>query len=439
MDSAKLSFYHKYKLFLGYNGAIIQVGTPNSTGGWAYKYVQPTQMYNSNLNLERMEYDDFGQPMLWCWNGISGSNLFDWEYAEFDLSQFIGQPRVRINFTLVLYGGGSGGGWWVDDVEVRVSRINRNPVEDSSRDQWEWTNRHSHSGEFSWWNHNATTDHLSGGLDNSLYTRAIDLTNARNATLTAYMRFNINTSSGRPPDGFRVEVTSDNGRIWKPINLGARTSWGVSGKGADTDDNVTDGKSFAGIDPDGDGWIEAGTLTRLSTDLSGWRGSVIELRFRVITSTDDNPFWSGAHYQDPGAGFGGLSIDDVIIYGESLQAENEVTRSLDNIDGPVNSHQDSTIVDVIEKTPEEPLQVTVESLKKPTASAVLDAELSNGNNEEQIEQFFIESNDFAPENEAVTANSGSSPSSSSTAISYSAFILIFIIFITILFVCIRRR
>jgi hypothetical protein len=328
MDSARLSFYHKFNLYLGYNGAIVRVGTVNESGGWEYRYVQPTQLYNSNLYLKRQEFDDFGTPMLWCWNGVSGSGLYDWEYAEFDLSPFIGEPRVRINFTLVLYGGGSGGGWWVDDVEVRVSRSNSNPVDDTSRDQWEWTNAGSHSGEFSWWNHNATTKHLSGGLDNSLITRSIDLTNARNATLTAYMRFNVNASTGRPPDGFRVEVSADNGLTWKPINLGVRTSWGLSGSGDDASDGVpNDGKSVTGLDPDNDGWVEAGTLTRLSTDLSGWRGSVIKLRFRVVTSADDNPYWSGNHYENGSAGFGGLWIDDVIIYGESIQAESETART----------------------------------------------------------------------------------------------------------------
>jgi hypothetical protein len=326
MDSAKLTFYHKFNLFGGYNGAMVRVGTVNQSGQWAYKYVQPTQLYNSNLYLKRTEYDDFGTPMLWAWNGISGKDRFDWEYAEFDLAQFIGESRVRANFTLVLYGGGAGGGWWVDDVEVKVSRSNDNPVDSSSRDQWEWTESDSHSGDFSWWNHNATTGHLSGGLDNSLYTRNVDLTKARNVTLTAYMKFNVNASTGRPPDGFRIEASDDNGLTWKPLNLGVRTAWGVSGSESDLSDGLSDGRSPTGLDPDGDNWVEAGTLTRLSTDLSGWRGKVVQLRFRVVTSADNNPYWDGAHYEDGSAGFGGLYIDDVIIYGESIQAEYETVR-----------------------------------------------------------------------------------------------------------------
>jgi hypothetical protein len=328
LDSAKLTFYHKYNLKLGYNGALMRIGTPNSTGGWAFRYIEPLQMYSSNLNIKRTEYDDFGTPMLWAWNGISGNGLFDWEYAEFDLSDFLGEPRVRLNFTLVLYGGGSGGGWWVDDVEIRVTRSNSNPVNINSRDQWEWTSTDAHSGTFSWWNHNATTNHISGGLDNSLITRSIDLTRARNATLTAYFKFNINSSSGRPPDGFRVEVTDDNGLTWRPINLGSRATWGVSGADSDASDGVPgDGKSYTGLDPDNDKWVEAGTLTRLDTDLSGWRGSVIKVRFRVVTTSEKGPFWSGSHYEDSGAGFGGIYVDDVKIYGESIEAINENVRS----------------------------------------------------------------------------------------------------------------
>jgi hypothetical protein len=88
-----------------------------------------------------------------------------------------------------------------------------------------------------------------------------------------------------------------------------------------------DGKSYTGLDPDSDKWVEAGTLTRLDTDLSGWRGSVIKVRFRVVTTSEKGPFWSGSHYEDSGAGFGGIYVDDVIIYGESIKATNENVRS----------------------------------------------------------------------------------------------------------------
>ncbi len=317
ITSARLTFYHKFDLTEGYNGALIRVGTPNSTGAWNYKYVQPTKMYNGNLFLKRAAYDDYGTQMLWCWNGVSGNTLFDWEYTEFDLSQFIGNKNVRINFTLVLWGGGGGGGWWVDNIEVKVSRGNTFPLTNSSRDQWILTRDDSHSGNYSWWNGNPDTGYLKGGIDNSLITRSIDLTNARNASLSAYLKFNINTVPGRPPDGFRVEVSSDNGISWKPINFGSRAAWGVSGNDSDAmDDKPGDGKSYTGINS-GDHWVKAESLTRLNCDISGWAGKVIRIRIRMIIASNSNEFFGSKHYESSNVGFGGMYIDDVIVHGYS--------------------------------------------------------------------------------------------------------------------------
>ncbi len=319
VTSAKLSFYHKYRLTEGYNGALLRVGTPNNTGGWDYRYIQPIKMYNGNLYLKRTAYDDYGYLMLWCWNGISSDGLFEWEYTDFDLTPFVGQPKVRINFTLVLWGGGGGGGWWVDNVEVRVSRGDTIPLKGSSRDQWVLTKMDAHRGNFSWWNGNPETKYFIGGLDNSLYTRSIDLTNARNATLSSYFKFNINSASGRPPDGFRVEISDDNGVSWKAINFGARACWGISGNDPDAMDGIPgDGKSFTGINS-GNYWVEAGSLTRLNCDLIGWSGSVIKVRFRVVTASDKNEFFGAKHYESTTIGFGGFYVDDVIIHGYSLE------------------------------------------------------------------------------------------------------------------------
>jgi FlaG/FlaF family flagellin (archaellin) len=318
VGTARLTFYHKFALSEGYNGAVVRAGIPNATGDWIFSYLEPIKLYNGNFFLKRTAYDDFGKPMLWCWNGISDNGKFNWEYAEFDLSEFIGQPRVRLNFTLVLYGGGIGGGWWLDDVEVKVSRNNTQPVTNASRDQWALITEDSHSGKQCWWNGNPSTQNFSGGLDNSLYTRLIDLTNARNATLSTYFKFNINMAAGRPPDGFRVEISSDNGVSWDPINFGSRAAWGVSGNDTDNQDNKpNDGKSYTGIDS-GDNWVEAGSLTRLNCDLTGWGGKVIRLRFRVVTAKDTNPYFGDQHYQQATAGFGGFYVDDVVIHGFSL-------------------------------------------------------------------------------------------------------------------------
>ncbi len=331
VTSARLSFYHKYDIELGYNGALVRIGTYNqSNSTWKFKYAMPLQVYSSNLDFNNTEKDDFNQEMRWCWNGISASGKFDWEFAEFDLLQFIGEPMVKVNFTFYIYGprpvSNASYGWWVDDVVVKVSRGNLIPLSPDSADQWELTTNDSHSGSYSWWNHNATSNSFAGGLDNSLYSRPLDLTNANDATLSAYFKFNINKTNGRPPDGFRVEISDDNGLTWYQLNLGFRAAWGVAGDESDAEDGKTDGKSYTGLDvygedSDNDYWVESNTLTRLNCNLTGWRGSVIMLRFRVITASDDNPYFGGTHIEDNGVGFGGFYIDDVIIYGNSLLTE----------------------------------------------------------------------------------------------------------------------
>jgi len=63
--------------------------------------------------------------------------------------------------------------------------------------------------------------------------------------------------------------------------------------------------------------VGASTLTRLNTDLSAWSGSVILIKIRVVTATDDNPYFGSTHYQDPFAGFGGVYVDDMIVSGRS--------------------------------------------------------------------------------------------------------------------------
>ncbi|MCK5562085.1 MAG: hypothetical protein KAJ51_15910, partial [Thermoplasmata archaeon] len=157
VTSAILSFYHKYDIALGYNGALVRIGILNqSTSNWTYRYVMPLQVYNSNLDLNNTETDDFNQEMRWCWNGISASGKFDWEYAEFDLKQFIGEPMVKVNFTFYIYGprnvSDDSYGWWVDDVIVKVTRSNSITVSPGAADQWELiTTASAHSGNYCWW------------------------------------------------------------------------------------------------------------------------------------------------------------------------------------------------------------------------------------------------------------------------------------------------
>jgi hypothetical protein len=146
------------------------------------------------------------------------------------------------------------------------------------------------------------------GIDNSLMTMPIDLVSARTASLSAYFRFNLNTQEGAPPDGFRVEVSSDNGITWHAINLGVRSSWGVSG----TDNSGT--TSYTGHNAGGYYWTQAGTLTRLNCDLSDWGGNVIMIRFRMVTNNAANY----DHYESSSVGFGGFYVDDVVVSGETV-------------------------------------------------------------------------------------------------------------------------
>ena len=319
VSSAKISFYHKYNLLLGLNGVVVLIGTPNGgSGEWMYEYTSPKQPYTGNFDLSKCKYDNYGNEMLWCWNGISGNNLFNWDYTEISLDNWTGLPEVRVRLHFLWSTWAANGVYMLDDFEIKVEHSDEVPMEASSSDQWQLITSESQSGNFSWWNGNPVTNNFTGGLDNSLYTRPIDITNARNATLSAYLKFNINTAAGRPPDGFRVEISKDNAVTWIAINLGVRSAWGVSGNDTDDQDGApNDGKSYTGIDT-GDNWVEAGSLTRLNCDLSGWAGEVIRLRFRVVTASDANPFFGSIHYESSTAGFGGFYIDDIIVYGFSL-------------------------------------------------------------------------------------------------------------------------
>ena len=107
---------------------------------------------------------------------------------------------------------------------------------------------------------------------------------------------------------------------WTAINLGVRAAWGVSGNESDIQDGQFDGKSYTGLDPNGDRWVKADTLTRLNCDISGWTGKVILIRFRLVTASDDNPYFGDKHceWYGPGAAFGGFYVDDITVTGYSL-------------------------------------------------------------------------------------------------------------------------
>jgi hypothetical protein len=321
-----LSYYQRYNLYPALNGAFVTIGLNNS-GTFEHYYVVPTRPYPSNMKLDAtLPKDDSGAVIQWAYNGRSGEGTFAWEYVEINLLSEGARLGVdftssdmRVNFCYYRFGGGIGGGWWIDDVKVIVSA---SQVTATSSDVWQLVNSTGHNSQHSWWNGDPSDNSkFKAGIDNSLYTRPIDLTNARTVELEAYLRFNINASAGTPPDGFRIEISDDQGITWKAINKGVRTAWGVSGDGTGQDgstnsyydDGVADGKTYPGIDPDGNDWVNTTTLTRLNTDISGWAGRVIMIRIRVVTTNDD----AFPHRNDAVA-WGGLYVDDVKVKGTSI-------------------------------------------------------------------------------------------------------------------------
>jgi len=127
-----------------------------------------------------------------------------------------------------------------------------------------------------------------------------------------------------------VEVSGDNGLSWRQLNMGVRSAWNVSG----TEAAGPDGTSYTGVNLGGN-WVSSGTLTRLNCDLSGWAGSVIQIRFRVVTRND-----TVNHHQDLGAGFGGFFIDDVTVTGNTTTGQGRSAASAPSMPGTGRSCDD---------------------------------------------------------------------------------------------------
>ncbi|MBI5000283.1 MAG: Ig-like domain-containing protein [Euryarchaeota archaeon] len=334
VSRATLSFWHKYNMVSGVNGGVLMLGWKNiTTGNFTYKYIVPSSAYTGNLRLnDTNRTDDFGNWMRWGWNGVSGDGRFDWEYVTLNLLPYLPSDAtnlsaVRVKFAYYQYGGGTGYGWYIDDVKITVTRSDARNATATDADVWARVNKNtdtyfggawnhsSHSGSYAWWNGDNATGYMKAGIDNCLVTNPIDMTNCKYAILSAYFKFNVNTADGRPPDGFRVEISTDNGVTWNSINLGVRAGWGVSG----TDNTTGNTTTYTGItdsrNATADGyWVNAGTLTRLNVDLTPFAGNAIMLRFRTVTTNHA----AYAHSSSTGVGFGGFYVDDVIVYGETI-------------------------------------------------------------------------------------------------------------------------
>lgn len=326
-EEARLTMRSKYRMVSGTNGGFVMVGIQVDDDdplrdellwvdedGWAWKYAVPSEStYTSNLNMSVERRDSFGNKIDFAWSGTSGGGSFDWDRVRLNILRYVEdgyEDNVRLMFNYTQYGGGTGFGWYLDDVRVIVSRGN-NPIMEHHRDVWRQDTVEGRDGSdtTAWINaHPDAFDdenkYFMSGIDNSLITNSIDLTNARTAYMSAYFKFNINTASGAPPDGFRVEVTTDNGRTWSAINLGVRSAWGVSGTGGED--------SYEGADA-GNGWTTADSLTRLDTDLSDFRGEVIRIRIRMVT-TNAAVY---EHYAEAGEP-PGFYVDDFVVSGSSV-------------------------------------------------------------------------------------------------------------------------
>ncbi|MCD6383986.1 MAG: hypothetical protein J7L88_05945 [Thermoplasmata archaeon] len=120
--TAKLTYYQKYQMDTAGNGGVILVGTSADGVSWKYRYVIPMGQYSGNINLSSYRYDDYGRRVLWAYNGVSAGGRYDWEKVSVDLTKFVGIEHVKIMFLYISVTWGNGEGWFIDDVEVKVSR-----------------------------------------------------------------------------------------------------------------------------------------------------------------------------------------------------------------------------------------------------------------------------------------------------------------------------
>jgi len=306
-SSAWLTFWHRYRLLQGVNGAYIQIGYEEN-GDMNWRYIKPSiGPYTGNL-LEG-DQDSFGNNIEWAWNGKSAEGTMNWERVRIDLLRDDydipeeALDSVQVRFYYKQFGGSTvPGGWWIDDIRVDVTRSGDwwdDDIESDINDVWQLKETEDMDGKTTtaWWNGNLETGYFKPGIDNSLITDPIDIRNAQSVTLKAEFKFNINEDHGLPPDGFRVEVSEDGGKSWSSINLGGRAATGVSGD----EDNSHN-------------WTKAEDLTRLNIDLSDYSGEIILLRFRVVTNNDGNY----EKYEEE-LDFGGLYINNVMVVDDELR------------------------------------------------------------------------------------------------------------------------
>ncbi len=393
---ATLEFRHKYRMTDGTTGGFIYLWGRNETDDdWVWQrddrlYVEPRGSYTGNLHFDRLIeeiengglnlpsgedsegiedglIDTQGNVPQWVFNGKSADGTFDWTHNVVELGKhedFLNRhDEVRAVFVAAQFGGVTKEhgwepemGWYLDNVRFKVSSewnpegpghwnmVSASELEemgiepDNLEDYYDHTlgNEDGHFWMFT--SEEGGEDVLPKGVDSSLYTNRISLSNAVDPELSAYIKFNLADNDNVPPDGFRVEVSADDGRSWHSLSSGNRTGWGASGD----DDYDSD---YAGSTEDGEyGWVDSDTLRRFNADLSSWRGQDVIIRFRVVTNMDD----VYAEEQLPKAVF----IDDVKVQERGVVDVSNTMASLSSSPEDLSSedveYETSTSVDSVE-------------------------------------------------------------------------------------------
>ena len=113
-----------------------------------------------------------------------------WDHVTVDLEDFLG-GSIKIMFRYYHIDGGTGYGWFLDDVSLKITTDDSSAIKPVSSDSWSLKETSSpgvfsYSGSYAWFCGNPKNGgDLQPGIDNSLYSRQIDLTNVRTATLEA--------------------------------------------------------------------------------------------------------------------------------------------------------------------------------------------------------------------------------------------------------------
>lgn len=382
-----LRFRNRYWMTEGTNGGIMYLWGEDEDDGWTWdedhrRYVVPDQSYTGNLDFDVVDMemeeggpditgdgptglrDTEGEEPYWAFNGKSAGGTFGWRYTSVDLARYDDfmekHDKVRVVFVMAQLGGTVDDwhpekGWYIDNINMRVTREFEEEVPEDEHGYWMRVsqddlddigfvddtvathieegyyqdNTVGEDGEGHYWMFARNDDGvpaLPRGTDSSLYTSRIDLSNAENPELIAYLKFNLDNRKGLPPDGIRIEVSEDDGRTWDPSpTSGLRAGWGASGDdkwggySGETDDDL----------PEDYGWVGIDTLDRVSADLSAWRGENVIIRFRVFTNT------TGDYERDdlPKAIF----IDDVVVREKEMDVGPDSTLSqMSNKESQVN-------------------------------------------------------------------------------------------------------